>query len=115
MKIPSQAYDTEHFYTERQQLGAIFFREKKFIDGKFLPGGDAQILITFTGPLMKNRLLNYFTKYCLPLFGTSLDAMNTDEWSVYHSRLSFAMNAKILTPKDVIGAALSAWKKDNKS
>ncbi|WP_158797986.1 cryptochrome/photolyase family protein [Pedobacter sp. L105] len=61
------------------------------------------------------ELLHYFTDYCLPLFGTFQDAMHTDEWSVYHSRLSFAMNTKMLSPKEVITAALLAWKQDKKS
>lgn len=61
------------------------------------------------------KLLSYFTENCLPLFGTFQDAMHTDEWSVYHSRLSFSMNTKMLSPKEVVGAAVAAWEQNKKS
>lgn len=57
------------------------------------------------------ELLEHFIIYCLPLFGTFQDAMHTDEWYLYHSRLSFAMNTKMLSPKEVIDAAINAWEK----
>jgi len=60
------------------------------------------------------ELLEYFTTYCLPLFGTFQDAMHTDEWYLYHSRLSFSMNCKMLSPKEVIEAAIVAWKANQK-
>jgi deoxyribodipyrimidine photolyase-related protein len=56
-------------------------------------------------------LLNFFTEECLPFFGTFEDAMSTGSWSVYHSRLSFAMNVKLLTPLEVIEAAIKAQNK----
>jgi deoxyribodipyrimidine photolyase-related protein len=55
------------------------------------------------------ELLQHFTAHCLPLFGTFQDAMHTDEWSIYHARLSFAMNSKMLSPKEVVQAAIAAW------
>ena len=61
------------------------------------------------------ELLSYFNNYCLPLFGTFQDAMHTDEWSVYHSRLSFALNTKMLSPKEVVAAAIIRWEQDKKS
>lgn len=60
-------------------------------------------------------LLRYFCEECLPLFGRFQDAMTANSphaWSLYHSRLSFAMNAKILSPKEVIKAALDAYEND---
>jgi deoxyribodipyrimidine photolyase-related protein len=35
--------------------------------------------------------------------------MHTEEWSIYHARLSFAMNSKVLSPKEVIQTAIAAW------
>ena len=64
------------------------------------------------------KLLNYFCQTCLPRFGQFQDAMtgNTDvQWSLYHSRLSFALNTKMLHPKEVIDAALDARKKKSKT
>lgn len=57
-------------------------------------------------------LLAHFCHVCLPHFGRFQDAMTAEhdaKWSLYHSRLSFSMNAKLLDPKEVIDAALSAF------
>ncbi len=57
-------------------------------------------------------LLNHFCTVCLPRFGVFQDAM-TDQikhkWSLYHSRLSFALNSKMLHPMQVIQSAMSAY------
>ncbi len=57
-------------------------------------------------------LLSFFCEVCLPQFGTFQDAMTCQSkhaWSLYHSRLSFAINAKILHPMRVIEAAITAY------
>lgn len=60
-------------------------------------------------------LLHYFCENCLPLFGTFQDAMHTDEWSIYHSRLSFSMNTKLISPIEVVNTAIDYWRKNKKS
>lgn len=58
------------------------------------------------------QLLQYFCTHCLPLFGRFQDAMtcqHPDQWTLYHSRLSFSLNSKMLSPKEVISAALKAF------
>ena len=55
------------------------------------------------------ELLHFFTTECLPLFGTYEDAMTPTEWSIYHSRLSFSMNTKMLSPLEVIESAIKEW------
>lgn len=60
------------------------------------------------------QLLTYFCTHCLPSFGRFQDAMTANSehsWSLFHSRLSFALNAKLLHPMQVILAALDAYKK----
>ena len=54
-------------------------------------------------------LLNYFCDTLLPLFGDFQDAMHTGEKFLFHSRLSFAMNIKLLSPKEVIQAVLQHY------
>jgi deoxyribodipyrimidine photolyase-related protein len=58
------------------------------------------------------QLLDFFIDNCLPLFGTYEDAMAPQEWSVYHSRLSFSMNLKMLSPKEVVDKAVAAYFKN---
>ncbi|MFN8115041.1 MAG: cryptochrome/photolyase family protein [Bacteroidia bacterium] len=55
------------------------------------------------------KLLDFFVEECLPLFGTYEDAMTPDDWSLYHSRLSFSMNSKMLSPLEVINRAIKEW------
>lgn len=57
-----------------------------------------------------HALLAHFVAVCLPLFGTYEDAMTPNEWSLYHSRLSFSMNLKMLSPREVIDKAIEAWR-----
>jgi deoxyribodipyrimidine photolyase-related protein len=56
-------------------------------------------------------LLEHFVGQLLPLFGTYQDAMTAHSWSLYHSRLSFALNIKLLHPLQVVQRALEEWEK----
>ena len=57
------------------------------------------------------QLLDFFVKECLPLFGTFQDAMAPNEWSLYHSRLSFSMNIKLISPQEVVNRAVFEYNK----
>lgn len=64
------------------------------------------------------KQLRYFCQHGLPRFGQFQDAMthrSDKKWSLYHSRLSFALNSKMLTPMQVIQAAVRAWRADPES
>ena len=54
-------------------------------------------------------LLSYFLSTCLARFGTYQDAMSDRSWSLFHSRLSFAMNCKLLSPLEVVHQAIDYW------
>ncbi|MDX1692726.1 MAG: cryptochrome/photolyase family protein [Ketobacteraceae bacterium] len=56
------------------------------------------------------KLLKFFVKKMLPHFGTYQDAMSEAHWSIFHSRLSFSMNTKMLHPMEVISAVEAAYK-----
>ena len=47
-------------------------------------------------------LLAEFCEKLLPHFGDYQDAMHTDEKTLFHSRLSFAMNCKLISPREVV-------------
>jgi deoxyribodipyrimidine photolyase-related protein len=55
------------------------------------------------------KLLDFFATECLPLFGSFQDAMSPNEWSIYHSRISFSMNIKLISPKEVIERVTKEW------
>jgi deoxyribodipyrimidine photolyase-related protein len=54
-------------------------------------------------------MLNSFVNDDLPVFGTYQDAITTTNWHLFHSRLSFSLNTKMLHPLEVIDAAICAW------
>lgn len=56
--------------------------------------------------------LDYFMEYLLPQFGKYQDAMTTRDWSLFHSRLSFSLNLKVLSPKQVVDRVERTWRSD---
>ena len=56
------------------------------------------------------ELLTFFVEKCLPDFGKFQDAMTTSDWSLFHSRLSFSMNTKMLSPIEVVERAIEEWR-----
>ena len=55
--------------------------------------------------------LEYFVEYRLRNFGVYQDAMWTDTPFGWHSILSSSLNLKLLNPREVIAAVITAWKK----
>jgi deoxyribodipyrimidine photolyase-related protein len=54
--------------------------------------------------------LDYFGEHLLIHFGDYQDAMDTNEVNLYHSRISFAMNIKLISPKEVIEKVLETFR-----
>ncbi|MDE2433263.1 MAG: cryptochrome/photolyase family protein [Burkholderiales bacterium] len=50
-----------------------------------------------------------FVTHALPHFGDYQDARSTQGWRLFHSLLSFALNTKMLHPREVIDAAVRAY------
>ena len=68
----------------------------------------------FVWPINRKQsleLLDFFVTECLSLFGSYQDAMTPNEWSLYHSRISFSMNIKMISPQEVIERAIAEWQK----
>ncbi len=55
------------------------------------------------------KVLNYFCKNLLQHFGDYQDAMDPKEPYLFHSRLSFALNSKQLSPKEVIDSVIDYY------
>lgn len=54
-------------------------------------------------------LLEHFVKIRLHSFGTYEDAMTQRDYWIFHSKLSFALNIKLLSPLEVVRAAVDYW------
>ena len=57
--------------------------------------------------------LEYFCKHLLVHFGDYQDAMHNEQRNLFHSRISFALNVKILNPKEVIDSVISHYHKNS--
>ena len=55
------------------------------------------------------KILRYFCDNLLVHFGDYQDAMDPEQVYLFHSRLSFAMNSKLLHPREVIDAVIEHW------
>ena len=56
------------------------------------------------------QLLQEFVEKILPYFGDFQDAMTDKNWHLFHSRLSFSLNTKLLHPLEVVNAAEQYWR-----
>lgn len=173
LKIKSEVYSTEHFYTERADLKTFFKGKKQFLMENFYRQmrkkhqilmvdqqpeggkwnfdasnrkkwkGDALIpqeisfdnnvsaIISdidkagvqtigninatyFEYPISRKQSLvqlDYFCEHLLVHFGDYQDAMHTDKIYLFHSRISFAMNTKMISPKEVVDTVLETYRK----
>ncbi len=171
ISIPSEAFDTEHFYTSRDELKNHFKGKKQLLMESFYrmmrkkhnilmaneqpEGGkwnfdqsnrkkwdgspgipkelsfnkDVSELLeeiqgaqvnTFGNIDAKNfpwptsyqacqELLEFFCSDLLKYFGDYQDALHTQQKYLFHSRLSFAMNSKMLSPKEVIDTVIDYY------
>lgn len=58
------------------------------------------------------KMLRHFIQQTLPDFGQFEDAMWTDEAFLYHSRLSAALNLKLIETRECVEAAVVAYQND---
>jgi deoxyribodipyrimidine photolyase-related protein len=173
LKIESKVYDTEHFYTSREELTEFYEGKKQFtmeyfyrhmrkkhdimmVNEKDPEGGkwnydesnrnkwkgeptipkalnlnkDVSEIVSllkkekvkFIGEIKEKefpwpttrkeslKVLDYFCEHLLKHFGDYQDAMDPEEAFLFHSRLSYSLNSKMITPKEVIEKVIDHWK-----
>lgn len=69
---------------------------------------------TFPYPINRQQALEQLKFFCEELlihFGDYQDAMHTNEDYLFHSRLSFAINLKLISPKDVVKTVMNYYRK----
>lgn len=179
LTIPHQVYDTEHFFSTRNELADLFKGKKTYQmenfyrkmrvkhqilmepDGKTPLSGrwnydaenrkkmptsqlvpptlaqyrDVQELLSllekmgvktmgsvdpsrFNWPVTRAEslaLLDHFIKIRLRAFGDYQDAMTDRDWLLFHSRLSFSMNVKLIHPREVVDACINYWQKNQQN
>ena len=70
---------------------------------------------TFDYPINREQALEQLTYFCEHLlihFGDYQDAMSTQEVFLFHSRISFAMNIKLISPREVIEEVINYYREN---
>jgi deoxyribodipyrimidine photolyase-related protein len=68
--------------------------------------------LNFQWPVTRSdslMVLEYFLKNNLHHFGTYQDAMDTRSPFLFHSLLSFSLNTKMISPKEVVDRSIAHW------
>lgn len=58
------------------------------------------------------KQLDYFCSHLLVHFGDYQDAMHTEQLNLFHSRISFALNTKMVSPLEVVEYVISYYRKN---
>jgi deoxyribodipyrimidine photolyase-related protein len=64
-----------------------------------------------TNPIQAWEIFENWLEYAFPLFGDFQDAMTVNDWALYHSRISFALNTKMISPLEVCKKAEEAFRR----
>ncbi len=70
----------------------------------------------FVWPVTRTEALHQLGYFCDELFGhfgPYQDAMTVRDDTLFHSRLSFVLNVKLLSPNEVVETAISTWDKNS--
>ena len=59
--------------------------------------------------------LDYFCEHLLVHFGDYQDALHTEEINLFHSRISFALNVKLIAPLEVVERVIAYYRKNSTS
>lgn len=119
-------YDTENRkrYDKKVPIPEplLFRNETRGIHDEIMASGietigtlEPERLIWPVNPEQSMALLNHFLENGLPYFGTYQDAMSRENWALYHSRLSFSLNVKMLHPLQVVNKAIYEWQKNREN
>jgi len=102
---PGEIPPPRRFEPDKVTREVIELVDQRFADH---PGSADEFDFPVT-PKQARQALEDFIEHRLPRFGDFQDAMWTDEPLLYHSRLSAAMNLKLLDPREVVDAAIAAY------
>jgi len=105
---PGDLAEPRRFHPDAVTRGVLQMVEQRFADH---PGDLAKFDWPVT-PKQARLALSDFVEHRLAHFGDYQDAMWTNEPLLYHSRLSAALNLKLLDPREVIEIAEAAYRAD---
>ena len=104
----------EPFYPKENDLEAL----KEMIENAGVKTIGSFDKNQFLYPLSRTQALgqlDYFCRYLLVHFGDYQDALHTDEVNLFHSRISFALNAKIIRPLEVVQTVITYYREHSEN
>ncbi len=106
-KLPKSVKIPPQKHWQRDVSDIVELLEKK--DVKTMGSVDAD---NYIWPVTREEcleLLQDFCKYRLANFGDYQDALTTRDYALFHCRLSFGMNTKMITPLEVVTACIEHY------
>ncbi|NRB64550.1 MAG: cryptochrome/photolyase family protein, partial [Saprospiraceae bacterium] len=106
-KLPAKEDIPEALHFTRDVTGLVQMLEKQGVQtiGRVTPQ-------QYTWPVTREeslQLLEHFVRIRLHKFGKYQDAMTEKHYLVYHSKLSFALNTKMIHPLEVVESVIAYW------
>ena len=108
-KLPADFKPTKHLVFKNNAVEIFNSIKKQKI--KFIGNCNPEEINWPINLSQAKQALKYFLEKHLHGFGTYQDAMSIKDDFVYHSKLSFALNTKIINPRFVIDSAIEYYNK----
>ncbi|MEC7173620.1 MAG: cryptochrome/photolyase family protein, partial [Bacteroidota bacterium] len=99
-------------YRTKNQGNQVVYESIVKVGVKFIGTYDAKNYLYPASREEALEQLDYFCQNLLIYFGDFQDAMHTKERNLFHSRISFALNTKILHPMEVMEAVILYYEKN---
>jgi deoxyribodipyrimidine photolyase-related protein len=98
-KLPKNTFVPSPYLFENESKEIVSLLEKQKIK---TIGQIGDHLLWPINRAQSTELFEAFLKTFFPNFGEFQDALSENDWSLFHSRISFALNTKLLSPKEII-------------
>ncbi|GAB5465599.1 MAG: cryptochrome/photolyase family protein [Candidatus Kapaibacteriales bacterium] len=109
-KLPKSISLPDYFDCQNDLSGIKEMIDKEGVE--YFGNVDASKVHWPLNKVQAEEVLDYFVQNLLSKFGDYQDAMTSRDWSLFHSRLSFAMNIKLISPMEVVKAIEKAYYDD---
>lgn len=97
-ELELEGSNLEHLFDEIKASGIEYIGNVDAKNFKWLTSRDEGL-----------KWLEYWLEKGLPNFGKYQDAMHSDYSFLFHSRLSFLLNAKLISPMEIVNKTLDHW------
>lgn len=114
-KLPQKINIPKPFISKINQSNAIKSEINEIVENlkkhnvKTIGSIDPENFIWVTTRNEALEQFEYFLENQLENFGKYQDAMSNQNWTLFHSRISFALNSKLISPLEIVNRAVDFW------